>query len=75
MIIRRKPLSRRTVLKGMLGGAAISIALPSLEAFFGASGTAYANETSYPTRFGIFLGVMVCIPSIGFLKKRGPILI
>ena len=54
MIIRRKPLNRRTVLKGMLGGAAVSIALPSLEAFFGASGTACANETSYPTRFGIF---------------------
>jgi len=54
MIIRRAPLDRRTVLKGLLGGAAVSVALPPLEAFFGASGTAFANETNYPTRFGIF---------------------
>ena len=54
MIIRRKPLHRRTILKGMLGGAAVSIALPPMEAFFGASSTAFANESSYPTRFGIF---------------------
>ncbi len=54
MIIRRKPLSRRTVLKGLFGGAAVSIALPPLEAFFGASGTAFASESNYPTRFGIF---------------------
>ena len=54
MIIRRKPLSRRTLLKGLLGGAAVSIALPPLEAFFGAAGTAFANESSYPTRFGLF---------------------
>ncbi|MEE2789543.1 MAG: DUF1552 domain-containing protein, partial [Myxococcota bacterium] len=54
MIIRRKPLHRRTVLKGLLGGGLVSVALPPLEAFFGASSTAFANESSYPTRFGIF---------------------
>ena len=54
MIIRRKPLSRRTMLKGVLGTALVGIALPPLEIFFGGAGTAYANESSYPTRFGIF---------------------
>ena len=54
MIIRRKPLSRRTLLKGMLGGAAVSIALPPLEAFYGLTSSAYAVESNYPTRFGIF---------------------
>ncbi len=37
-------LSRRTVLKGMLGGAAVSIALPQLEAF----------ASTFPKRFGIW---------------------
>lgn len=47
-------LTRRTVLRGMLGGAAISIALPPLEAFFNASGTALADGSTIPKRFGLF---------------------
>lgn len=50
----RFPLDRRTVLKGMLGGFAVSIALPPLEAFFNRNGTAYANGSAFPTRFGIW---------------------
>ena len=75
MIIRRKPLNRRTVLKGMLGGAAVSIALPSLKLF------SVHQERPMQTRRAIrldlefSLGAMVCIPSIGFRKKQGPILI
>lgn len=48
-----KPLSRRTVLRGMLAGSALSIALPPLEAFFNATGTAYADGT-FPQRFALF---------------------
>ena len=47
-------LDRRTVLRGLVGGAAVSVALPPLEAFMNASGTAYANGTPFPKRFGVF---------------------
>ncbi len=49
----RHTLSRRTLLRGMLGGAAITLGLPPLEAMFNAHGTAYANGTM-PCRFGLW---------------------
>jgi hypothetical protein len=50
----KTPLHRRTLLRGMLGGAALGIALPPLEAFFNATGAAYAADGSFPNRFGLF---------------------
>jgi hypothetical protein len=50
----RGALSRRTVLRGLLHGTAISIALPPLEAFFGSTGKAYASGEEIPKRFGLF---------------------
>lgn len=50
----RQPLSRRTLLRGILGGAAVSVALPPLEAFFNTNGTAMACGGPIPKRFGIF---------------------
>lgn len=50
----RNTLSRRTLLRGMLGGAAVSIGLPWLEAFSGKSASAYANADGFPRRFGLF---------------------
>lgn len=48
-------IHRRTLLKGLLGGAAISIGLPPLECFINANGTAYAGGgSSFPKRFGVF---------------------
>lgn len=47
-------LKRRTVLKGLFQGAAVSVGLPSLEAMFNANGTAHADGTSLPRRLGIF---------------------
>jgi hypothetical protein len=47
-------LDRRTVLRGLVGGAAVSVALPPLEAFTNTSGTAYADGTPFPKRFGVF---------------------
>jgi hypothetical protein len=49
-----KPLSRRAMLKGLLGASVISIALPPLEAMMNVNGTAYAGGTSFPRRFGIW---------------------
>jgi hypothetical protein len=47
-------LSRRTLLRGMLGGSAVSLALPPLDAFFDGHGRAYASTGEFPTRFGLF---------------------
>ena len=49
-----KPITRRDVLRGMLGGAAVSVGLPPLEAMFNVSGTAYAAGGGFPLRFGLF---------------------
>ncbi|HET6282388.1 MAG TPA: DUF1552 domain-containing protein [Polyangia bacterium] len=47
-------ISRRTVLRGTLGGAAVSFGLPPLEAMFNANGTALAQGGALPKRLGIF---------------------
>jgi len=47
-------LNRRTVLRGMLAGTAVSFGLPPLEAMFNANGTAYAAGGPLPRRLGVF---------------------
>ena len=47
-------LDRRTFLRGVLGGGAIALALPPLEAFFDDNGLAYAIDGTFPKRFGMF---------------------
>lgn len=47
-----KELSRRTVLRGMLGGVAVSVGLPLLDVFLDRNGTALAGGAPLPVRFG-----------------------
>jgi hypothetical protein len=47
-------ISRRNVLRGVVGGAAVSVGLPPLEAMFNTNGTAHADGTGLPRRLGIF---------------------
>jgi hypothetical protein len=47
-----KALSRRRVLRGMFNGAAITLGLPLLNCFLNENGTAFANGTPLPQRFG-----------------------
>ncbi|MDQ3034675.1 MAG: DUF1552 domain-containing protein [Myxococcota bacterium] len=47
-------LSRRTMVRGLLGGSAIALALPPLEAMFDGNGVAYAGGVPIPKRFGVF---------------------
>ncbi len=47
-----RKLSRRTVLRGVLGGALVGVALPALEIFLNDSGTAHASGEGFPRRFG-----------------------
>jgi hypothetical protein len=48
-------LDRRTVLKGLLGGAVVSVALPALEIMLNEHGTALADGSAFPTRFGLWV--------------------
>lgn len=47
-------MSRRTLLRGLLGGTAVAVGLPPLEAFFNGNGTALACGGPIPKRFGLF---------------------
>jgi hypothetical protein len=47
-------LSRRAVLRGLVRGTLVSLALPPLEAMFDANGLAYACDGVLPVRFGLF---------------------
>ncbi len=48
----RSPMNRRTALRGMLGGTAITVALPFLDYFLNTNGTALASGAPLPVRFG-----------------------
>lgn len=48
-----KPLDRRTFLRGALGAAVATVALPPLEIMMNSNGTAFANS-GIPKRFGVF---------------------
>jgi hypothetical protein len=47
-------LSRRSVLRGMVGGAIGSLVLPPLDAMFNHHGDAHADATPLPKRFGVW---------------------
>lgn len=47
-------IDRRTVLRGMIGGAAVAVGLPPLEAMFNANGDAYSDDSKIPIRFVTF---------------------
>jgi hypothetical protein len=48
------PFNRRSFLRGMLNGTAVCVALPILNRFLNGSGTAYADGTKLPVRFGTY---------------------
>lgn len=48
--MRTKPLSRRTVLRGLVGGALATVGLPVLEAMLGPHGDALADGSPLPVR-------------------------
>ena len=47
-----KGLSRRRMLKGMLGGVAVGVGLPLFDCLFDSHGVALADEGAAPVRFG-----------------------
>lgn len=53
-VLGKTALPRRTLLRGLVGGAAVALALPPLEAMMNGNGVAYADDTPLPKRFGVF---------------------
>jgi hypothetical protein len=54
MNVTERLASRRGFMRGMLGATAINVALPFLDCFLDANGTAFADGAPLPTRFGTF---------------------
>jgi Protein of unknown function (DUF1552) len=53
MLVKTKDVSRRRILRGMLGGGAVTVALPFLDLFLNSNGTALAaTGAPLPARFG-----------------------
>lgn len=46
--------NRRSLLRGMVGGAAVSMGVPLLDLFLNSNGTAYADGSGVPVRFGTY---------------------
>ena len=68
----RRRLSRRTMLKGLLGGAAVSVGLPALEIMLNDHGTALASGGGLPLRFGLFLWANGILPPRWVPEEVGP---
>jgi len=47
-------LNRRSMLRGMIGGATVSMGIPLLDLFLNENGTAFADGGDIPTRFGTY---------------------
>jgi hypothetical protein len=62
-------LTRRRILRGVLDGAAVAVALPFLECYLNGNGTALANGAPIPVRFGTwFWGLGM--DSVAFIPKK-----
>jgi hypothetical protein len=68
MLIKKAPL-RRTVLRGMIGGAGVSVALPFLECFLDTHGEARADGQPLPTFFGTWYHALGFAP--GYWEPKG----
>jgi hypothetical protein len=65
-------LSRRRFLKGTLNGAAVSVALPFLDAFLDGNGKALASGAPIPMRFGTWSWGLGMNKEVFVPKKTGP---
>jgi hypothetical protein len=65
-------VNRRKVLRGMLGGAAISVGLPLLDCFFNDNGTALADGAPLPVCFGTWFAAMGYNPGFWEPQVVGP---
>ncbi len=64
-------LPRRRVLKGMLNGSAVTLALPLLDVFLNGNGTAMADGAPLPVRYGTWFWGLGMASKIFVPKKTG----
>ena len=67
----KKKLSRRRVLRGIVGGTAVTIGLPLLNCFLNDNGTAWASGAKMPVRFGTWAWGLGMNKAIFVPKKTG----
>jgi hypothetical protein len=65
-------ISRRTVLRGVVGGSAVAVALPFLECFLNPNGTALASGAPLPVRFGTWFWGLGMDAAMFIPKTVGP---
>ncbi len=65
-------LNRRHVLRGMLGGSAITVGLPLLDCFLNTNGTALASGQPIPSNFVMWFQGLAFAPGFWEPKKEGP---
>ena len=63
--------NRRSVLRGVLGGAAIGVAIPALDSFLNGNGLAYADGSKLPIRFGTYFWGLGLTPGRWIPTKVG----
>lgn len=68
----RRSIPRRTLLRGMLGGATVALGLPLLEIFLNDHGTALADGGALPVRFGTWFWGCGMNPDRWQPAKEGP---
>jgi Protein of unknown function (DUF1552) len=72
MLVRTQRVSRRRVLRGMINGVAVGVALPILDVFLNDNGTAFAaTGAPLPARFGTWFWGLGVDPGIFAPKSVG----
>src|SRR5688572_27041477 len=64
-------LNRRRVLRGMLNGGAVTVGLPLLNCFLNGNGSAMADGTAMPVRFGTWYWGMGISKAVFVPKQAG----
>ena len=70
-ILIRKPMTRRSVLRGAMKGAGVAVALPLLDCFLAENGQALATGAPLPLRFGTWFWSMGHTPGHAVVADPG----
>ncbi len=71
-MIPMRTLSRRKMLRGMLGGGAVTLGVPFLDCFLNTNGTAQASGAPLPLRFGTWIQQLGMNPGFWEPTAVGP---
>jgi hypothetical protein len=71
--LKQNSVTRRNILKGMLGGSAVTLGVPFLDCFLNTSGTAFASGAPLPVAFGTWFWGLGLNPGRWEPKTEGKI--